>query len=166
MTLFQFNPRAYLFLPDEGLCYFSSTRNNRCEFLASYGVIFQSVIKPFFKKPVFCAPLSSINKMTNFFHLSYVLKNLNNQLVTFRTLDGFLQPVRYLVLLNGFIQPVTCFQYFWLDLLYQVAILILLGGFTLASTFLMLMGGFTPAVFNWFFGWIYTFFIDFWMNLH
>ena len=34
-------------------------RNNYCEFLASYGIIFQSVIKPFFKTPVFGAPLSS-----------------------------------------------------------------------------------------------------------
>ena len=30
---------------DEGSCYVFPTRNNYCKFLASYGVIFQSVIK-------------------------------------------------------------------------------------------------------------------------
>ena len=38
--------RAYLLPPEEGSCYVFSTRNNCCEFLASDGVIFQSVIKP------------------------------------------------------------------------------------------------------------------------
>ena len=33
---------------DEGSCYIFSTRNNSCEFLAFYGVILQSVIKPYF----------------------------------------------------------------------------------------------------------------------
>ena len=40
--------RAYLFTPEEGSCYAFSTRNNCCEFLASDGVIFQSVIKLFY----------------------------------------------------------------------------------------------------------------------
>ena len=47
-----------MFSPEEGLCYVYSTQNNCCEFLASDGVIFQSVIKPFFKTPVFGAPLT------------------------------------------------------------------------------------------------------------
>ena len=41
-----FGTRAYLFSPEEGSCYVFSTRNNCCEFLASDGVIFQSVLKP------------------------------------------------------------------------------------------------------------------------
>ena len=54
-----FGTRAYLFLPEEGSCYVFSTGNNCCEFLASDGVIFfQSVIKSFFKTPVFGAPLT------------------------------------------------------------------------------------------------------------
>ena len=44
------------------------TRYNCCEFLAFDGVIFQSVIKPFFKMPVFGGPLtSSGNKLFNGF---------------------------------------------------------------------------------------------------
>ena len=49
-----------LFSPEEGSCYVFSTRNNCCEFLASGGVIFQSFIKPFFKRLIFGASLSSI----------------------------------------------------------------------------------------------------------
>ena len=44
-TLTAIITRAYLFSPDQGLCYVFSTRNNCCELFASYGVIFQSVIK-------------------------------------------------------------------------------------------------------------------------
>ena len=40
--LLYFGTRAYLFSLDEGLCYSFFTRNNGCEFLTSYGVIFQS----------------------------------------------------------------------------------------------------------------------------
>ena len=58
--LLHFGTRAYLFRCEEGPCYVFSTRNNCCEFLASDGVIFQSVIKPFFKMPVFGAPLTSM----------------------------------------------------------------------------------------------------------
>ena len=58
--LLHFGTHAYLFLPEEGSCYVFSTRNNYSEFLASDGVIFKSVIKPFFKTPVFDAPLTSI----------------------------------------------------------------------------------------------------------
>ena len=54
-----FGTRAYLFSPEEGLCYIFSTQNNCWEFLASDGVIFQNVIKPLFKTPVFGAPLTS-----------------------------------------------------------------------------------------------------------
>ena len=53
-----FGIRAYLFSPNEGSRYVFSIRNSCCEFLASYGVIFKSIIKPFFKTPVFGAPLS------------------------------------------------------------------------------------------------------------
>ena len=45
--LLHFRPRAYLFSPDEGSCYVFSNRNNCCEFLASSGVTFQSVIESF-----------------------------------------------------------------------------------------------------------------------
>ena len=58
--MLHFGTRAYLFSPEEGSCYVFSTRNNCCKFLASDGVIFQSVIKLFFKTPVFGAPLTSI----------------------------------------------------------------------------------------------------------
>ena len=37
--------RAYLISPDEKSCYVFSTQDNCWEFLASYSVIFQSVIK-------------------------------------------------------------------------------------------------------------------------
>ena len=57
LQLLHFGTRAYLFSPKEGSCYVFSTRNNCCEFLATDGVIFQSVTKPFFKTPVFGAPL-------------------------------------------------------------------------------------------------------------
>ena len=60
MLLLHFGTRACLFSPDKGSCYVFSTRNNCCEFLASDGVIFQSVIKPFLKTPVFGAPLTSL----------------------------------------------------------------------------------------------------------
>ena len=58
--LFYFGTRAYLFSPDEGSCYIFSTRNNCCEFLASYGVISQSVIQSFLKTPVCGASLSYV----------------------------------------------------------------------------------------------------------
>ena len=38
--------------------YFFSTRNNCCEFLASYGAILQSDIQPYFKTPVCGATFS------------------------------------------------------------------------------------------------------------
>ena len=44
---------AYLFSPDEGSCYVFSTWNNCCKFLASYGVTFQSIIKPLHKYLLF-----------------------------------------------------------------------------------------------------------------
>ena len=56
--LLHFDTRVYLFSPDKGSSYVFLTRNNCCEFLASYGVIFQSVIKSYFKTPVFGARLS------------------------------------------------------------------------------------------------------------
>ena len=43
--LLHFGTCAYLFSPEEGSCYVFLTRNNCCGFLASDGVIFQSVIK-------------------------------------------------------------------------------------------------------------------------
>ena len=57
--LLHFSTHAYLFSPEKGSCYVFSTRNNCCVFLAFYGVIFQSVIEPFFKTPVLGAPLLS-----------------------------------------------------------------------------------------------------------
>ena len=48
--LLHFGTRAYLFYPDEGSCYLFPTRNNCCEFLASYVVIFQIVIKSYFSQ--------------------------------------------------------------------------------------------------------------------
>ena len=39
--LLHFGNRSYLFSPDERSCYIFSTRNNCCEFLASYGVTFK-----------------------------------------------------------------------------------------------------------------------------
>ena len=44
MKLLYFGTCAYLFLPDEGSCYIFSSQNNCYKFLASYGVIIQSVI--------------------------------------------------------------------------------------------------------------------------
>ena len=58
MWLLHFTTRAYLFSPDEGSCCIFSTRNNCCEFLASYGVIIQSVIQSYLKTPVCGASLS------------------------------------------------------------------------------------------------------------
>ena len=55
--LLHFCTRAYLFSPDKGSCYIFSTRNNCCEFLASYGVILQSDIQLYFKTPVCGAPI-------------------------------------------------------------------------------------------------------------
>ena len=46
--LLYFGTRAYLFSPNKGSCYVSSTRNNCCEFLASYGVTFHSFKKSYF----------------------------------------------------------------------------------------------------------------------
>ena len=56
--LLLFGTHAYLLLPDEGSCYIFSIRNNCCEFLASYGVIFQSDFQPYFKTPVCGAAFS------------------------------------------------------------------------------------------------------------
>ena len=42
----------------KGTCHTFSTRNNCCEFLASYGVNIQSVIQSYLKTPVFGASLS------------------------------------------------------------------------------------------------------------
>ena len=53
-----FGTRAYLFSPEEGSCYVFSTRNNCCEFLASYGIIIQSVIQSYLKTPACGASLS------------------------------------------------------------------------------------------------------------
>ena len=41
--LLHFRTRAYLFSPDEESCYIFLTRNNCCEFLASYDVIFKVI---------------------------------------------------------------------------------------------------------------------------
>ena len=57
--LLHFGTRAYLSSHEAGSCYVFSTQNNCCEFLASDGVIFQSVFKPFSKTPVFGAALTS-----------------------------------------------------------------------------------------------------------
>ena len=57
--LLYFGTDAYLFSPDEGSCCVFSTRNNCCEFLAFYGVIFQSVIKSLNH----CQPLSIFCRM-------------------------------------------------------------------------------------------------------
>ena len=46
--LLYFDTRAYLFSLQEGSCYVFSTRNNWCEFLVSYDVIFQSHIQSVF----------------------------------------------------------------------------------------------------------------------
>ena len=43
--LLHFGTRAYLFSPEEGLCYVFSTWNKCCEFFANDGVIIQSVIQ-------------------------------------------------------------------------------------------------------------------------
>ena len=43
--LLHFGTRAYPFSPDVGSYYIFSTRNNCCEFLASYDVIIQSVVQ-------------------------------------------------------------------------------------------------------------------------
>ena len=56
MLLLHFGTRAYLFSPEEGLYYIFSTENSCCMFLASYGVILQSDIQPYFKTPVCGAP--------------------------------------------------------------------------------------------------------------
>ena len=58
--LLLFGTRAYLFSPDEGSWYIFSTRNNCCEFFASYGVIIQSVAQSFLKTPVCGASLTYI----------------------------------------------------------------------------------------------------------
>ena len=44
--------------PDKGSCYIFSTQNNCCEFLASYGVVIQSVTQSFLKAPVGGASLT------------------------------------------------------------------------------------------------------------
>ena len=51
--------------------------NNCCEFLASYGVTFQSVIKSCFKTPVFGAPLSYSSLLSSYKNrLSYCITHL------------------------------------------------------------------------------------------
>ena len=48
------------------MVWFNNTLKNdpiRCKKLASDGVIFQSVIKPFFKTPVFGAPSTSLQNL-------------------------------------------------------------------------------------------------------
>ena len=67
VRIFYFVTRAYLFSPDEGSWYIFSTRNNCCEFPASYGVIIQSVIQSFSKMPVFDASLSFLFLTVSFF---------------------------------------------------------------------------------------------------
>ena len=58
-----FGTRAYLFSPHEGSCYIFSTRNNCCEFLASYGVFIQSVTQSFLKTPVCGASLTHLYRV-------------------------------------------------------------------------------------------------------
>ena len=56
--LIHFGTCSYLFSPDKRSCYIFSTRNNCCEFLASYSVIIQSVTQSFLKTPVCGASLT------------------------------------------------------------------------------------------------------------
>ena len=58
--LLYFGIRAYMFSPDEVSCYIFSTQNNCCEFLASYGIIIQSIIQSLLKTAVCVASLSYI----------------------------------------------------------------------------------------------------------
>ena len=60
--LLYFGICVYLFLPDKGLCYVFFTRNNFCKFLASYGVIIQSVIQSYLKTSICGASLSYSSK--------------------------------------------------------------------------------------------------------
>ena len=55
-----------MFSPDEGSCRAFSTRNNRCEFLAPYGVIFQSDFQSYFKTPILGAPLSYYSTIVSY----------------------------------------------------------------------------------------------------
>ena len=52
LNIFCTPSHAHLFLSDKGSYCVFLTRNNCCEFLASYGVIIQSVIQSFLKVPV------------------------------------------------------------------------------------------------------------------
>ena len=49
----------------KGSCCAFSTRNNCCEFLASYGVNFQSDTNSYLKTPVFCAQQQIIAETSN-----------------------------------------------------------------------------------------------------
>ena len=60
-VLLYFGTHAYLFSSDKGSCYVFSTRNNCCEFLASNGVIIQSVTQLFLKSPVCGASLTHLH---------------------------------------------------------------------------------------------------------
>ena len=64
--LLHFGTCTYLFLPDEGSCYIFSTGNNCCTFLASYGVIIQSVSQSFLKTPICGASLTDYNIVKEF----------------------------------------------------------------------------------------------------
>ena len=68
--LLHFGTRAYLLSPGEGSCCIFSTRNNCCEFLASYGAILQNDTQPCFKMPVSSAALSYLH------YLSKIFKNI------------------------------------------------------------------------------------------
>ena len=79
--MLHFGTRAYLFSFDEGSCYVFTTRNNCCEFLASFQSVFFSkcenflffkvYIKSFIKTPVFGAPLSYPYSMVHILTIHY-----------------------------------------------------------------------------------------------
>ena len=56
------------------------SRNNCCEFLASYGVIFQSVIKPFFKTRVFWCSIDIFTELACLRKLKHI--SVTNMLQT------------------------------------------------------------------------------------
>ena len=74
-----FNTRAYLFSPDKGSGNLFSTQNNCCQFLASYGVVIQSVTQSFLKTPVCGASLTCTSKALIWIHNLHSLKlNFDN----------------------------------------------------------------------------------------
>ena len=68
---------------EEGSCYIILTRNNCCEFLASYGVIVQSVNQSFLKTPVCGASLTDNFYRSTFHNLRISCWQLLNFLFIF-----------------------------------------------------------------------------------